>query len=476
MSRGIVQKEHDYISDNNVDKNSELFKDSFINWEEIFLRLPSIETYVEKNVESRLTGGADNEVNEILDHEEPLIIETPDEQIDGNEKLEKTIERVFENLKDATGALENIEKNHEQELKLMLEEITTKIKTWKGDVQLKIDAAGTELSKIKIQLLNQVSEVKAKDRELLNLKNKIKQAEESKIAYEKSTNTANNSKALGIQTITSSQVFQKAPQQSQQQVQSFAEFKRMNPSLIFSLQSSDHQNKQTLGVPTTLGVNQSQLRMIKDQEQNKKQAELEAECQRLKNENERILKEHAEYENEIQQALLRGVSCLNVEALKILGKSPFSCCVSCSPCNITKNNTTNIEAAKVMKDNWTPQGNKLKTNDLYQLKEKPKIKKKAATICCGSSGNCNKSSKQNSMIFLLPQKRQSTLNNNNPIDYPRFCARSNVVKNKNYCSGKLLSNYHNNCNNICSIVRENSRAIADIFGASSHQKYCEPYI
>lgn len=125
-----------------------------------------------------------------------------------------------------------------------------------------------------------------------------------------------------------------------------------------------------------------------------------------------------------------------------------------------------------MKDNWTPQGNKLKTNDLYQLKEKPKIKKKAATICCGSSGNCNKSSKQNSTIFLLPQKRQSTLNNN-PIDYPRFCARSNVVKNKNYCSGKLLSNYHNNCNNICSIVRENSRAIADIFGASSNQKYCE---
>lgn len=77
-------------------------------------------------------------------------------------------------------------------IKLMLEEITTKIKTWKGDAQLKIDAAETDLSKIKIQLLNQVSEVKAKDRELLNLKNKIKQVEESKIAYEKSTNTANN--------------------------------------------------------------------------------------------------------------------------------------------------------------------------------------------------------------------------------------------------------------------------------------------
>lgn len=80
MSSKIAPKEHEYISASNVDKKSELF----INWEEIFLRLPCIETYVEKTSGNRLTGGADNEVNEILDNdEEPLIVERPDEQIIG---------------------------------------------------------------------------------------------------------------------------------------------------------------------------------------------------------------------------------------------------------------------------------------------------------------------------------------------------------------------------------------------------------
>lgn len=81
------------------------------------------------------------------------------------------------------------------------------------------------------------------------------------------------SKALGSQTITS-QVFQRVSQQPQQQVQSFASFKRTNPSLICSLQSTENQNKQTLGVPTTLEVNASQLSMQIDQKRNKKQAEV----------------------------------------------------------------------------------------------------------------------------------------------------------------------------------------------------------
>lgn len=54
---------------------------------------------------------------------------------------------------------------------------------------------------------------------------------------------------------------------------------------------------------------------------------------RLRNENERIKRDHTEYENEIQRALLEGVSSLNTEALKVLRNSPFNYYKPCQPCN-----------------------------------------------------------------------------------------------------------------------------------------------
>lgn len=69
--------------------------------------------------------------------------------------------------------------------------------------------------------------------------------------------------------------------------------------------------------------------------------QLEAEIARLKKENQRIVKERAEYENAIQRALLRGVSCLNVEALRVLRSPPIPCCTPCAPCP-TNNTLVNI--------------------------------------------------------------------------------------------------------------------------------------
>lgn len=60
--------------------------------------------------------------------------------------------------------------------------------------------------------------------------------------------------------------------------------------------------------------------------------QLEGEIARLRKENERIIKERAEYENAIQRALLRGVSSLNVEALRVLRCPPIPCCTPCAPC------------------------------------------------------------------------------------------------------------------------------------------------
>ena len=49
---------------------------------------------------------------------------------------------------------------------------------------------------------------------------------------------------------------------------------------------------------------------------------MENEICELRKTNEKILKERADYENAIQRALLKGVSSLNVEALKVLRVSP----------------------------------------------------------------------------------------------------------------------------------------------------------
>lgn len=63
-------------------------------------------------------------------------------------------------------------------------------------------------------------------------------------------------------------------------------------------------------------------------------AEMEAEILELRKENQRIVKERAEYENAIQRALLKGVSSLNVEALKVLRCTPIPTC--CPPCPSTE--------------------------------------------------------------------------------------------------------------------------------------------
>lgn len=60
--------------------------------------------------------------------------------------------------------------------------------------------------------------------------------------------------------------------------------------------------------------------------------QLESEINKLREENERIMQERVDYENAIQRALLRGVSSLNVEALRVLRCPPIPCCSPCAPC------------------------------------------------------------------------------------------------------------------------------------------------
>ena len=71
------------------------------------------------------------------------------------------------------------------------------------------------------------------------------------------------------------------------------------------------------------------ISIIQNNSNNSKPLQLENEIIELRKENERIVKERAEYENAIQRALLKGVSSLNVEALKVLRCTPVPAC--CPP-------------------------------------------------------------------------------------------------------------------------------------------------
>ncbi|XP_076237012.1 uncharacterized protein LOC143180881 isoform X2 [Calliopsis andreniformis] len=145
--------------------------------------------------------------------------------------------------------------------------------------------------------------------------------------------------------------------------------------------------------------------MMKDKERMRREIELEAEIMRLRKENERIMKERREYENAIQRALLRGVSSLNVEALRVLRCPPIPCCTPCAPC-------PNSEPIPVCRREPTTKG--CVTQRSGNGKNGPRdlgsctVKRPCASPCC-SAGKSRKSASNNSMIFLLHQGDAGTV-------------------------------------------------------------------
>ncbi|KAK0173451.1 hypothetical protein PV328_006645 [Microctonus aethiopoides] len=160
----------------------------------------------------------------------------------------------------------------------------------------------------------------------------------------------------------------------------------------------------------TAPESQSQENTNHDRDQYNRVTELEAELMRLRNENERIKRDHTEYENEIQRALLEGVSSLNAEALKVLRNSPFNYYKPCQPCNNplqsssdTISNDPNV--AQVPKDHGSQRNvkNSSKVGVLYKRHENiahSSSRRQATSVCYAPV----KKSSQNNMLLLLPQQ------------------------------------------------------------------------
>nr|XP_033342121.1 uncharacterized protein LOC117229638 isoform X2 [Megalopta genalis] len=154
---------------------------------------------------------------------------------------------------------------------------------------------------------------------------------------------------------------------------------------------------QTVEIVCTDAAIQS---IMKDKDRMRRELELEAEITRLKRENQRIIRERAEYENAIQRALLRGVSCLNVEALRVLRSPPIPCCTPCSPCP-----PGNVEATvcKRVASNGMSRGCVTQRSVSGKCVREPMTAKRPCGSPCCSAGRNRKTASSNSMIFLLHQ-------------------------------------------------------------------------
>lgn len=166
--------------------------------------------------------------------------------------------------------------------------------------------------------------------------------------------------------------------------------------------------------------------MMQDKERMRREIELEAEIMRLRKENQRIIKERAEYENAIQRALLRGVSSLNVEALRVLRCPPIPCCTPCAPCS-----TSATETIAVCKREVTVKGCVThRSGGGRNCSREPgssTVKRPCGSPCC-SAGKSRKSASSNSMLFLLHQGDAENVCGSNNTPPPKVCGSPMIKK------------------------------------------------
>ncbi|XP_063993242.1 uncharacterized protein LOC135170939 isoform X2 [Diachasmimorpha longicaudata] len=207
--------------------------------------------------------------------------------------------------------------------------------------------------------------------------------------------------------------------------------------------------------------------------QNQREMELEAEVNRLRRENEKIMNERADYENAIQRAILKGVTSLNDEALKVLKNPRMECWTPCLPCNSTDEGkaTTRTSTSKLTKDCWTNQRDKsrsiLPSKFDVLCRQKPEEKRE--------SSRCRKAPAMN-VCYSSPDDKKSSQTNmmwteNSPPPYPRISAGPGSVGSKTIClDGKYRKASSSKDRSMCP-AKGNCAAMRQ---TTQETKRCEP--
>ncbi|XP_025267082.1 merozoite surface protein 1-like [Camponotus floridanus] len=176
---------------------------------------------------------------------------------------------------------------------------------------------------------------------------------------------------------------------------------------VLKKEIKEDQIEATMAAPTTV-LNKT-----------KRESELESEITLLRKEYNRVIKERAEYENAIQRALLRGVSSLNVEALRVLRCPPIPCCIPCAPCPAT--------AGIIPPEPVVPcpaKSAKRRSGSTTATMNNATVPRDSDQINCRTKRPCNspccfvdrsRKSADGSMIFLLRQDNERNLRDEDAI-------------------------------------------------------------
>ncbi|XP_033352281.1 uncharacterized protein LOC117234824 [Bombus vosnesenskii] len=336
----------------------------------------------------------------------------------GDKKVDEMIDYVHQNLQEAGKALATLGENFEHDSKLMFADIFGRIQQWIGLVQNKLDICKNEIESLRKELIARACEID-------NLRRQLAECEEREKSVA-TTQTVEPRINLGSPEVPVPEVVTMANPVYESVTEGIpAENTEREPTVI--KESVAMKEPENIEIICTDVAIQS---ILKDKDRMRREIELEAEIARLRKENERIIKERAEYENAIQRALLRGVSSLNVEALRVMRCPPIPCCTPCAPCPASamepivscKKEGASAAIAKgcVTQRSGTCGKTAVREQGCYT------VKRPCASPCC-STGKSRKSASNNSMVFLLHQGDTENICNSNNTPMSRVCG-SPVMK------------------------------------------------
>ncbi|CAK9826195.1 hypothetical protein ANTRET_LOCUS4081 [Anthophora retusa] len=327
----------------------------------------------------------------------------------GDRKVDDMIDYVHQNLQEAGKALAALGENFEHDSKLMFADVFGRIQQWIALVQNKLDKCLIDLEELRKELIARACEIE-------NLRNQLAECEEASKTISFAQNVRGDSVTKEATTDTAKDIKEGGEMDDMEHLGYEGRDSKMSDKA--------HDSDKVIEIVCTDAAIQS---MMKDKDRIRREIELEAEIARLRKENERIIKERAEYENAIQRALLRGVSSLNVEALRVLRCPPIPCCTPCAPCpaSATETIVPCKRDAGIVKTCVTQRSGNGRKN-AYE-KCCTTIKRSCASPCC-SAGKSRKSASNNSLLFLLHQGDTDNFCPANTTAVPRVCGSPAMKK------------------------------------------------
>ncbi|KAL6439107.1 hypothetical protein ACFW04_003819 [Cataglyphis niger] len=327
----------------------------------------------------------------------------------------------------------------------MFIDILGRIKQWTGIVQNKLNICKNEINNLRKELLARICEMDIKTREIEDLKAQIthyQNASQLNVESLKKNNPSGKEKSNKIYAEESSvedgnkETSIKNPTSAVDQIKEEDEETKLEDVETTNYQENEKDDEKEINKTEKTGIknphnnpgnnpsnnpghSDEEVKRVIDMDptttQEKTNSTLESEIAQLRKEYERVIKERAEYETAIQRALLRGVSSLNVEALRVLRCPPIPCCTPCAPCpataGIIPSEPVVLCPTKKTKRHSGPAAVTMCTAKVSHDRNSDQIdcttKWPCATPCCRS--NRNRKSTNSNMIFVLRQDKRENL-------------------------------------------------------------------